>query len=387
MRMITGSSERIVEKPLRRGGRALVGDIGGTNSRLQLIEIEAGSLAAPCKVAPGRLVAEQQYLNGDYPSFEEIVRVFLESSGETAAPTTACFAVAGPVEDNRVTFTNRESWVIDGGRISEELGIGSVRLINDFVANGYGLLTLDIGTECETLQASTRVKGAPIACVGAGTGLGETFCTAAKADAPYEAYPSEGGHAEFVPRSELESELAHFLMLKFGEKHRISVERVVSGPGIASVYEFYSTRFSAKAHPTVRASILTAGEMQARVIANHAKRDARPFCAVCEMAMETFAAAYGSECGAAALKWIPLGGLYVAGGIAIKNMQLLRGDDSPFMRAFRDKGRLSPLIKRVPLHVVKVDDIGQRGAHLVAVKLLSDVRNGRPVPQIGRAHV
>ena len=359
----------------------LVGDCGGTNTRLQLYEL------APCDAkleagqrAPGTLVFEEQYLNGDYTSFVGVVREFLKRSGTTESPATACFGVAGPVEQNAVSFTNRD-WKIDGANIEAEFGIAKVRLINDFVASGYGLLTLDVATECVTLQEAPKVRGAPIACIGAGTGLGECFSTATEEMAPYETYPSEGGHAEWCPRTDLELELLSFLKAKFkgeGSSNRVSVERLVSGPGLASIYEFYAQRFPKKREPSVHELILEAGEMKGRVIAEHAfLPSARPFCTLCEMTMHTFATAFGSEAGVAALKWIPLGGLYISGGLAPKNQHLLKGASSPFMKAFHDKGRVSPLLKRVPIYLVLEENVGQRGAHLVAVKLMGALSQER----------
>ena len=95
--------------------------------------------------------------------------------------------------------------------------------------------------------------------------------------------------------------------------------------------------------------------------------------------MSTFAGAYGAEAGVAALKWIPLGGLYIAGGLTPKNLDLIKGTNTAFMRAFHDKGRLSPLLKRVPVYAVLAEDIGQRGAHLVAFRLLRESLSAEPV--------
>lgn len=151
---------------------------------------------------------------------------------------------------------------------------------------GYGLLTLDTATECMTLQDAPKVAGAPIACIGAGTGLGECFSTATTEDAPYETYPSEGGHAEWSPRTELEVELLNFLKEKFkaeGSQNRVSIERLVSGPGLASIYEFYAQRFSGKRVSKVHQAVLEAGEMKGKVIAEHSVRSAKPFCPLCEM--------------------------------------------------------------------------------------------------------
>lgn len=117
-------------------------------------------------------------------------------------PVCGCFAVAGPVADNKVRFTNRDSWSIDGDEIAEQLNIAKVVLINDFLAVGYGILTLDEEKECIVLQKAEKKPNAPIACIGAGTGLGECFLTP-DANGHYNCFPSEGGHAEYAPRSDV----------------------------------------------------------------------------------------------------------------------------------------------------------------------------------------
>ena len=205
----------------------LCGDIGGTNTRLSLFEV---SEAAPS----GSLLFNNSYLNSGYKSFNELYSVFIADAGETRCPVTACFAVAGPVKNNCVVFTNRDQWTIDGDSLSKTLGIQKIRLINDFVANGYGLLTLDLDKECRPLQENPRISSAPIVCIGAGTGLGECFLTPDQ-NGNYQCFPSEGGHAEFAPRNALENDLLNFLKAKFDQQHRVSVERVVSGTGLANV--------------------------------------------------------------------------------------------------------------------------------------------------------
>jgi len=359
--------------PLAARSVVLVGDVGGTNTRLQLYAVEEGARVMHQQRAPGKLIHSAQYLNGDFGSFDQIVSSFLADQPSPSLapppPSAACLAVAGPVERNAVSFTNRD-WVIDGGALERRFGIGKVRLVNDFVANGYGLLTLDEAKECVTLQAAPKVAGAPMACVGAGTGLGECFSTASAEGAPYETFASEGGHSDWAPRTALEVELLGFLKDRFGQKHRVSVERVISGPGLATMYDFFSARFPDKVVAEVHAAVGAAGELKGKVIAQHSAPGAAPFCELCRLTMETFATAFGAEAASAALKWVPLGGLYIAGGMTPKNLRLLEGADSLFMRAFGDKGRLSPLLKRVPVYAVLAEDIGQRGAHLVAFRML-----------------
>lgn len=143
-----------------------------------------------------------KYQNEQFGSFLEVVNVFFAQANVLKPPISACFAVAGPVKDNRVTFTNRDSWSMDGANLEKQLGIQRVRLVNDFLAVGYGLLTLDEKVDCNVLQEGLKDPRAPIACIGAGTGLGECYLTPDPSGV-YHCFPSEGGHAEFAPRNQV----------------------------------------------------------------------------------------------------------------------------------------------------------------------------------------
>ena len=358
----------------------LVGDVGGTNTRLKLYRVKASEMAAELAAGskvPGELIKHVEYMNEKFSSFDDIVKTFLAAEPKTVEmPVAGCLAVAGPVEQNSVNFTNR-SWKISGDGLQKAFGIQKMRLVNDFVANGYGLLTLDHAKECVCLQSAPKQPGAPIACIGAGTGLGETFMTAAEPGADYECFPSEGGHAEFAPRNDLEMELLNFLKKKFAQKNRVSVERVISGIGLANVYEFLAQKYPKEVNKQVHAEFEGAGDLKGKVVAMHSKKGDSPHCTLCDKAMNIFLAAYGSEAGVACLKWIPFGGMYVAGGLTPKNINRLTEPNSAFMEAFFDKGRLSPLLKRVPLYAVLAEDIGQRGAHLVAYKQLLSAKGSK----------
>eukprot|EP00240_Pyramimonas_obovata_P002321 CAMPEP_0118929704 /NCGR_PEP_ID=MMETSP1169-20130426/6631_1 /TAXON_ID=36882 /ORGANISM="Pyramimonas obovata, Strain CCMP722" /LENGTH=449 /DNA_ID=CAMNT_0006871951 /DNA_START=93 /DNA_END=1439 /DNA_ORIENTATION=- len=361
----------------------LAGDIGGTNSRFRLFEVPNDAVVEGQNV-PGTLVFEKIYPNEEFDSFESIVRTFFHETGvEDCKPAAACLAVAGPVDRNTVEFTNRDGWRICGEELAKSLSMGPVRLINDFVAAGYGLLTLDEDTETITLQdvpeRPTRT-GEPIACIGAGTGLGEVFLTACS-NGVYEAWPTEGGHAEFAARNDLTYELQKFLKKKFNEKNRVSVERVVSGIGLANVYSFLrQAQCDAEGQPAAAGSqlmdkvvkevdeeILNAGDQAGGAVAKNTGR-----CELCALAVDIMFSTYGAEAGVAALKWIPKGGLYIAGGIAPKNKGYLVEEGNAFMEAYYDKGRLSKVVKDIPVRLVLSEDIGQRGAQLVATRLLLD---------------
>jgi glucokinase len=207
----------------------LSADIGGTNSRFAVHEIEILSSDSSrryllsfhfvilpfrcirnyflcCRLLsslPGKLILNKEYRNSEHDSFDAVMELFLKEAGlASEPPLTACIAVAGPVKDNIVRFTNRDGWIIAGRQIAERFRIKSVQLVNDFLAAGYGILTLNEKTECVVLQDGVKNPSAPIACIGAGTGLGECFLTP-KRPGDYVCYPSEGGHAEFAPRNEV----------------------------------------------------------------------------------------------------------------------------------------------------------------------------------------
>jgi glucokinase len=240
------------------------------------------------------------------------------------------------------------------------------RIINDFVAQGYGCLTLKLN-EVRQLAGPTVLDMAdlsdgPKACVGAGTGLGECFLTKYSHAEHYVCYPSEGGHVEYAPRNDLEIKLWRFLNDKFSSKDRISVERVVSGKGLANVYEFLAHSFPERIRPEIHQEFLRAGDEQGRVIATNAVEGT-----LCDQALSIMMSAYGCEVGSAAIKFIPTGGLFITGGLTPKNIHRIDDHNSEFMLSYRNKGRVSVILDRIPLFAVMVEDLGVRGAHKLAL--------------------
>ena len=317
----------------------------------------------------GEQVFSKKYPNAEFHSkgqgFVDICKLFLEQAG-AGKPLVCCLACAGGILNNTVDFTNVSTgWKIDGGELAKELGIKRVTLINDFEAQGYGLLTLH-DDELVKLNGGVKRPGAPIACVGAGTGLGECFLTCDKVSGKYTCFPSEGGHAEFSPRDQLGVDFLEYLKKVTGGR-RVSVERVVSGPGIVNIYQFLRQHwaFIELKNKKIDDEITSTPEYdQARIIVKGAKEGDL----VCKKAIDIFCVNYGSELGVAALKWLPYGGLYISGGIAAKNPDWVKS--GAFQSTYKDKGRLSPLVESIPLYLVTVEDTGERGAFFVAVRLL-----------------
>jgi len=279
------------------------------------------------------------------------------------------------VVDHQCTFVNL-GWTLEEAKLSKELGIPQVCLINDFVAQGYGILTLDEDQDCEYIQRVRKLEGAPIAVVGAGTGLGEAFLTTG-ANGDYEVWPTEGGHAEFAPRQDgsnkLQFELIQFLQIKFSARARVSVERVVAGRGISNIYEFLAWKYPEKIKKTVHREWI--GPMEGPRLFDPSvitRAAVAGECELCTQAVNMWCSAYGAEAGVVGLTYMPFGGLYLTGGVTHKLRDFImgnKGHDNLFMDAFLDKGRVTTMLMRVPVLLVKGEDMGERGAMLKASRL------------------
>lgn len=337
----------------------LVGDIGGTKTILRLVEVTEVTLTEKSF----QTVREAQYVSANFPDLVPMVRQFL-AKGDFLAPQLACLAIAGPVVNNTCNLTNL-SWFLEGSRLETELGIPKVSLINDFAANSFGILGLK-NTDVHTLQVGQAKPDAPIAVIGAGTGLGESFLI--PVGEKYQIFPSEGGHADFAPRNQLEIELLRYLQQKLDTEH-ISVERVVSGQGIVSIYQFLRDSKFAPESAKIAERIKLWEQQTPKTIDPGAIISQAAFKQsdrLCEKAMEIFIEAYGAETGNLALKLLSYGGIYIAGGIAAKILPLMR--KGRFLKTFQDKGRVSPLLNEIPVHIVLNSQVGLVGSVLYALQ-------------------
>jgi len=336
----------------------LAGDIGGTKTLLRLAEPDGTAW---------RSLYEQRFASANYASFSDVLREFLAQAqqhlGDLPNLSAACFGIAGPVRDRRSQLTNL-GWAFDSDRLATEFNIPKISLINDFVAVGYGVLGLQ-PHDLHTLQHGNVMERSPIGVIGAGTGLGEAYL-GWNGDR-YEVYATEGGHTDFAPRNELEIELLKYLQKRHD---RVSVERVVSGMGIVAIYQFLRDRQVAPESPEIAEKVRQweAGDVEsgaAAAIANAALAN----CGInsetngdqlATKTMQMFVEAYAAEVGNLALKLIPNGGLYIAGGIAPKILPLLQ--DGTFLRILKGKGRVSPVLEDIPIHIVLNPEVGLIGA-------------------------
>ncbi len=354
----------------------LAGDTGGTKTILRLVEVSPDFELNTFEL---NTIYEERYPSQDFPDLVPIVKLFLteaaKSTAQKVTPEKACFAIAGPVTNNTAKLTNL-AWFLDVERLQEDLGIARVSLINDFAAVGYGILGLK-PEDISTLQVGKPNPEAPIGIIGAGTGLGQGFLI--KQGDTYQVFASEGGHSDFAPRTELEFQLLKYLMDKH-DIQRVSVERVVSGLGIVAIYQFLRDRRSRVAdHKMQRespdiAQVIRSWEEQV----GKKEKNVDPGAAIgtaalekrdriSEQTMQIFVEAYGAEAGNLALKLLPYGGLYIAGGIAPKILPLLQ--EGSFLLNLTQKGRMQKILTEIPVHIILNSQVGLIGAAISAARL------------------
>ncbi len=322
----------------------LAGDIGGTKTTLAVFHPESG---------PRSPLDRATYPSGSYPSLEAVVQEFI--SGKHWQVGHASFGVAGPVMNGQVRVTNL-SWVIDEKILSQRLET-SVTILNDLESIAYGLPYLE-PADLVTINAGTPEPRGGRAVIAPGTGLGEAFLLWDQGG--YRPYPSEGGHADFAPASPLELDLLAYLQPRFAH---VSYERVCSGIGIPNIYAFLkdSGRY---AEPDWLRAELSAASDPTRAIMQAAEEQ---HVEICVATAQLFAAILASEAGNLALKVLATGGVYLGGGISPRIIPYLKQET--VIQSFSQKGRMSALLARVPVHVIRNPDVALFGAACQALDL------------------
>ena len=319
----------------------LAGDIGGTKTDLAVFDRARG---------PFSPVVEKRYPSGDYESLEAIVREFLD--GFDLPIQHASFAVAGPVSEGSASLTNLP-WVIDQASLASTLPIGSVTLLNDVAAMAAAIPYLRAG-DVRTLREGKSAPGGTIALLAAGTGLGQAFLTW-NGDR-YRAHSSEGGHVDFGPTTDLETRLLTRLRARFG---RVSYERVCAGRSMPDLYDFLADESGIPESEEVRAELAIARDRTPAILQRAVDRE-RPD-PLCSATVDLFSSVLGAQAGNFALTVLATGGVYIAGGIPQRILPVVTGQGRLMVAAFEQKGRLSPLLGSVPIHVI-VDPVALLGA-------------------------
>ncbi len=316
----------------------LAADIGGTNARLALI-------------SRGSILYKKVYPSAEFDSIEPVISDFLEHADEGDIDAAA-IAAAGVVEDRGSSIKGLNlAWTIRRDQVAGIVGTDRCLLLNDFEAAAWGLFTLN-GPAGGPAESSDLVQiggpgpdpSGPKALLGAGTGLGEATVVPCDEGGLWTVLRSEGGHCSFAPTDARQMELLRFLSRRYGH---VSFERVVSGEGLMNIYEFITSS------PLHTNGAKITGPKQVAEAARAGEEAAG-------LAMELFFTIFASEAANLALKSIPTGGTYLAGGIIAKNLDLLPRQE--MLRAFWGKGRMERLLEGIPLLVVATEALGLKGA-------------------------
>ena len=310
----------------------LVADIGGTNARFALLHEEGGGLGPLHRVKLDACTG-----------IAEAIRAFLGAHGSGRTPRGAVLAVAGPVSNNRARLTNR-GWVVDGAELARELGVGAVRVVNDFAAVSWSLPGLT-RADLHPLGGGAPEPGEAMAVLGPGTGLGVGAFLP-----PDRALVTEGGHASLAAHDAREAAVIEWLRARHGH---VSAERLLSGMGIENIHAALAA-IDGRAVPERNAAAVTEAALSGE-------------CALCREALSMFCTVLGGVAGDLALLYGARGGVFVAGGIAPRFPEFLAA--SGFRARFEAKGRFGEWLRPVPTFLVTRLDAAMLGLAALARRL------------------
>ena len=335
----------------------LSGDIGGTNTRLEVSFLENGKAES---------IVIRKYKGASCNCLSDVIDTCLKEIDLVGKIDSACLAVAGFVSDGEVEVTNLP-WTVLEQYLSEGLGIAKdkVKVINDFEAIGYGIESLDKKKDIVTIQKGKRDDDTLSAIVGAGTGLGMCLVSYDK-DHNLRVFKTEGGHVDFAPVDDEQVELFKFMRKTF---HRVSPERFCSGYGIYNIYKYVVKHplYNQPECMNLRRELFSVSDSdKAAVVVKYAVVEHEEPSAL--RTIDLFLSIYGSIAGNLALTSLPFRGLYIAGGIAPRLIEQIK--QSQFLEKFRDKGRMSNMMKDFPVHIIMNTDVGLIGARTYAANLV-----------------
>ncbi|MDP3174362.1 MAG: glucokinase [Phenylobacterium sp.] len=297
--------------------RGLVGDVGGTNARFALVDQE-GHIRFP-RIFPAK----------EYASLTDIIAEYLETTAGRKRPPRAAIAVAGPVVDGEIEFTNLH-WRLSEVDLVAAFEFEEVSLINDFAAQALAAPRMGVD-DLRVIGPKLRgSEGCPMVVMGAGTGFG--VAGLARSSRGDVALATEGGHAGFSPYDDLEVEVWRRLKAKHG---RVSNERLLSGQGLFDLHVAMRDMEGVNSEATDEKKVFEMAQAGDRLALATLER----FCAI-----------MGSVAGDLALTYGARGGVYISGGIAPRMPEQLAA--GAFRARFEDKGRLSDYVSAIPTSLI-----------------------------------
>lgn len=305
---------------------ALVGDVGGTNARLALCDLNTGDISQA-----------KTYSGLDFPSLEAVIQHYLKE--HNISVQSGCVAIACPINGDWVEMTNH-TWAFSTAEMKQNLGFDHLEIINDFTGVSMAIPALK-KEHLIQFGGGEPVPGKPVVVYGAGTGLGVSHLV--HVDKRWISLPGEGGHSDFAANSEEEGIILEQLRNELGH---VSNERILSGPGLLNLYR-----------AIVKADGREPENYQPKDITEKAVDDT---CTDCRRALSLFCVILGRFGGNLALNMSTFGGVYIAGGIVPRFLEFFKA--SGFRGGFEDKGRFKEFVKDIPVYLIVHDQPGLLGA-------------------------
>ena len=326
-------------KPGEKGITVLAGDIGGTKTNLAFYQATESGLKA---------LQNGRYASAEYSSCTAILQQFL-TDNNIPKPDRICLGVAGPVLNGKVELTNL-NWNIDIQEVKNTMGVNAVFLLNDLESMAYGLAGL---TEDDfiTIHKGNENSSGNMAINSPGTGLGQAGIYWNGEN--HFPFPTEGGHADFAPRTDVDFALLKFLQKEYGV---VSWEKVVAGPAIVDIYRFLRD-VQKMEEPAWLKDALEKEKNDSAVISGAAIEKK---AAICVETMALFVKYLARESSNLVLKMKATGGLFLGGGIPPKIAPLLLQKE--FMEHYMDCDRMQHLLENIPIRIIKNDKTGLIGA-------------------------
>jgi glucokinase len=320
----------------------IAADVGGTKTRLIFADIDE----------PGNVLYEARYLSGEFDSFEPLLEIFINESGAVKGQVDLLtLALPGLVNETSARLTNLP-WVIEKQLLKDIFGFKKVSFMNDFQASAFGTAQLRekdrIILNPGVLKSNDLKDNAVRVAVGAGTGLGVAWLQGDQATAC--AFDTEGGHIDFAPVNDTQIRLLQYLQQRYAH---VSYERLLSGAGLVTLYEF------------------CAGKQNSNINAAWVNSQSQTDEAA-QRALSLFVQIYGAYIGNIALLYKPYGGIFITGGIAAKIIDKMQSEE--FINAYLGKGRMSALVEQIAVYLVTNERIGVLGAMSETIKMQQELQ-------------
>ena len=302
----------------------LSADIGGTNSRFAIFEVNGGELS---------LIQSEWFKSKEVSTFKELLAQLSNSSLSSYLDKiqSTVVAGAGPVENGEVCSPPNIAWKIYKSDLHEMFPNSEKHLINDFLAQAYASIS-KCGKDAHIVKQGQKKDGA-IAVIGPGTGLGKAYLNIV--NGAYLGFPSEGGHAPFAPKNEEEFSFLGFVRSKLG-REQVSWEDVSAGKSFSYMYEFY---YKKNIYPAEVSKLISLGEA--------------------DLVSDLYATIVGRICMAFALEVLSIGGIYIAGGVLAKNPKIV--ENPKFEEEFLNSYTQKAVLKDMPIYIIDNEDSGLWG--------------------------